>query len=57
MRIGLSGGGATVDRMVDQAARAEEDGFTSLWYAGAIGGDPLTAMAVAGRATTTLELG
>jgi len=57
MRIGLSGGGATVDRMVDQAARAEEDGFTSLWYAGAIGGDPLAAMAVAGRATTTLELG
>ena len=57
MRIGLSGGGATVDRMVDQAARAEEDGFTGLWYAGAIGGDPLTAMAVAGRATTTLELG
>jgi F420-dependent oxidoreductase-like protein len=43
--------------MVDQAVRAEEDGFTSLWYAGAIGGDPLVAMAVAGRATRTLELG
>ena len=57
MRIGLSGGGATVDRMVDQAVRAENDGFTSLWYAGAIGGDPLVAMAAAGRATGTLELG
>jgi F420-dependent oxidoreductase-like protein len=43
--------------MVDQAVRAENDGFTSLWYAGAIGGDPLVAMAAAGRATQTLELG
>lgn len=57
MRIGLSGGGASVDRMVEQAKRAEDDGFTSLWYAGAIGGDPLAAMAVAGRATSGLELG
>ena len=44
-------------RMVDQAVEAEADGFSSLWYAGAIGGDPLAAMALAGRATTTLELG
>jgi F420-dependent oxidoreductase-like protein len=43
--------------MVDQAVAAEADGFTSLWYAGAIGFDPLAAMAVAGRATTTIELG
>ena len=57
MRIGLSGGGATVDRMVDQAKRAEDDGFTSLWFASAVAGDPLVAMAVAGHGTTTLELG
>jgi F420-dependent oxidoreductase-like protein len=57
MRIGLSGGAATVDRMVEQAVEAEAEGFTSLWYASAIGGDPLVAMALAGRATTSIELG
>jgi len=56
-RIGLSGGGRDVDRIVEQAKEAEADGFTSLWYAGAIGGDPLVPMALAGRATTGLELG
>lgn len=57
MRIGLTGGGSTVDRMVDQAVQAEKDGFTSLWYASAVGGDPLVAMAAAGRATSSVELG
>jgi F420-dependent oxidoreductase-like protein len=57
VRIGLPGGGTTVERMVQQAQRAEADGFTSLWYASAVGGDPLVAMALAGRATSTIELG
>ena len=57
MRIGLSGGAATVDKMIEQAERAEAEGFSSLWYASAIGGDPLVAMALAGRATTSIELG
>jgi F420-dependent oxidoreductase-like protein len=57
MRIGLSGGAATVDKMVEQAERAETDGFTSLWYAGAVAGDPVTAMTLAGRATASIELG
>jgi F420-dependent oxidoreductase-like protein len=57
MRIGLTGGASTVDKMVEQAARAEADGFASLWYASAIAGDPLVAMAIAGRATSTIELG
>ena len=57
MRIGLNGGAATVDRMVEQAVRTEAEGFTSLWYPSAVAGDPLVAMALAGRATTTLELG
>src|SRR5215210_8586801 len=57
MRIGLTGGGATADRIVQQAVKAEEDGFTSLWYASAVFGDPLVAMALAGRATSTIELG
>ena len=57
MRIGLPGGGATVERMIEQAVEAEADGFTSLWYASAVGGDPLVPMALAGRATSTIELG
>jgi F420-dependent oxidoreductase-like protein len=57
MRIGLTGGASSVDRMIEQAQRAEADGFTSLWYASAVGGDPLVAMALAGRATSTIELG
>ncbi len=57
MRIGLTGGASSVDRMIEQARRAEADGFTSLWYASAVGGDPLVAMALAGRATTSIELG
>jgi F420-dependent oxidoreductase-like protein len=57
MRIGLTGGGATVDKVVAQAKRAEADGFTSLWYASIVTGDPLVAIAVAGRETSRLELG
>lgn len=57
MRIGLTGAGSTVDRMVDLAVQAESDGFSSLWFASAVGGDPLVAMALAGRATKSIELG
>jgi F420-dependent oxidoreductase-like protein len=57
MRIGLTGGGATLDSIVASAQRAEEQGFSSLWYASTVAGDPLTAMAIAGRATTRIELG
>ena len=57
MRIGLSGGGTTTERLVQQAVEAEADGFTSLWYPSAILGDPLVALAMAGRATTSIELG
>jgi len=57
MRIGLTGGAATVDRLVEQAREAEADGFTSLWYASVVTGDPLVALAIAGRATTSIELG
>lgn len=57
MRIGLSGGARNVERMVEQAQEAEAEGFTSLWYPSAVGGDPLIAMAMAGRATSQIELG
>jgi F420-dependent oxidoreductase-like protein len=57
MRIGLPGGGTSLDAIVRQAQRAEADGFSSLWYASAIAGDPLVAMALAGRETSSIELG
>src|SRR3954468_20529594 len=57
MRIGLTGAGSTVDRMGEPPKKAEAGGFSSLWYASAVGGDPLITMAMAGRATTTIELG
>ncbi len=57
MRIGLHGGASSVDKIVQRAERAEADGFTSLWYPSAVAGDPLVAMALAGRATRSIELG
>lgn len=57
MRIGLTGGATTVDKIVAQAQQAEADGFSALWYASAVAGDPLVAMAIAGRATSSVELG
>jgi F420-dependent oxidoreductase-like protein len=57
MRIGLTGGGTTTERVIQQAQRAEADGFSALWYASEVCGDPLVAMAMAGRQTTAIELG
>ena len=57
MRIGLTGGATSVDKIVRQAEQAEADGFSSLWYASVVAGDPLVAMAIAGRQTATIELG
>jgi len=57
MRIGLPGFATTVDQIVGQAERAEAYGFKALWYPSAVLGDPLGAMAIAGRATTSIELG
>src|SRR3954469_12723170 len=57
MRIGLTGGAASVDKVVAQAERAEADGFTSIWYASVVTGDPLVAIAIAGRQTARIELG
>jgi F420-dependent oxidoreductase-like protein len=57
VRIGLNGAGSTVDRIVEQAVQAEAAGFSSLWYPSAIAGDPMVAIALAGRATSAIELG
>jgi F420-dependent oxidoreductase-like protein len=57
MRIGLTGGASTPGKILLQAQRAEAEGFSSLWYASSVCGDPLTPMALAGRETTRIELG
>jgi F420-dependent oxidoreductase-like protein len=57
MRIGLPGFGTTAKQIVSQAERAEAEGFKTLWYPSAVFGDPLVAIGLAGRATTTIEFG
>jgi F420-dependent oxidoreductase-like protein len=57
MRIGLTARGTTANQLVEHAQWAEEQGFTSVWYASVTAGDPLVAMALAGRATSRIELG
>jgi F420-dependent oxidoreductase-like protein len=57
MRIGLGAGAPAIDRIIEQAEEAEAAGFTTLWFPSSVLGDPLAAMAVAGRATSTIELG
>jgi F420-dependent oxidoreductase-like protein len=57
VRIGLTGGATTPEKIVKQAVQAEADGFTSLWYASQVAGDPLVTMALAGRETSRIELG
>jgi F420-dependent oxidoreductase-like protein len=57
VRIGLGAGAPTIDRIVEQAVEAEAAGFTSLWLPSAVLGDPLAPIAVAGRATSSIELG
>jgi F420-dependent oxidoreductase-like protein len=57
MRIGLGAGATTIERIVEQAEEAEAAGFTTLWYPSAVLGDPMAAIAVAGRATSSIELG
>jgi alkanesulfonate monooxygenase SsuD/methylene tetrahydromethanopterin reductase-like flavin-dependent oxidoreductase (luciferase family) len=53
----MSAGAASPERAIEQAVEAEAAGFKSLWYPGAVAGDPLVQMALAGRATETIELG
>jgi F420-dependent oxidoreductase-like protein len=57
MRIGLTAVARTTDKIVEHAEAAERDGFTSMWFASYLAGDPLVAMAIAGRATSRIELG
>ena len=57
MRIGVTARGSTPDELVEHARQAEADGFSSVWYSHLLLGDPLAAMVLAGRATSSIELG
>lgn len=57
MNIGISGGARSVDRIIEQVTSAEESGFTSIWFPGAVNGDPLLAMSRAASLTGRIELG
>lgn len=58
MKIGITcGGGTPTDRVVDIVTKAEEDGFSTVWFPNGGGADALPSMAVAGRATESIELG
>lgn len=58
MRIALTGGGATVDRLIDHAVEAEADGFSGVWYPGGGGAlDPLVLLPLVGRAARRIGLG
>jgi 5,10-methylenetetrahydromethanopterin reductase len=60
MRIGIFGGDTanrTIDEIVTDARRAEEDGFASYWTPQIFGMDAITALAVVGREVPRIELG
>jgi F420-dependent oxidoreductase-like protein len=62
MRIGIgvgeiTGQAATVDHLIAQTQRAEQDGFASAWLANIFGLDAMTVAAIAGRVTSRIELG
>jgi 5,10-methylenetetrahydromethanopterin reductase len=62
MKIGMMLGGTpgphtTINGMVDFAKKVEEMGFPSLWLAHIFDHDAMTALAVVGRETKTIELG
>lgn len=62
MRIGINGSsliatGAPLGQLVDHAAQAEADGFSTYWLAQIAFPDALTAIAVMGGSTSTIEIG
>ena len=57
MKIGLGAGGRTIADAVEATKQAEADGFASVWFSNIFGLDAMTVCAVAGAATSTIELG
>jgi F420-dependent oxidoreductase-like protein len=62
MKLGIMTGAipdpaASIDDFIALAGEVEARGFASLWLANTRGHDAVTAMAIAGRETTTIEVG
>jgi F420-dependent oxidoreductase-like protein len=59
VRIGLGIGldGAGIDETLEQFQRAEADGFAAAWVPNIFGFDAINLLSLAGRVTSTIELG
>ena len=57
MRIGIGGGGGTIDAAVDSVRQANDAGYSSAWFSNIFGLDGMTACAVAGREVPDITLG
>ncbi len=57
MRIGIGGGGGTIDAAVESVRQAQEAGYSSAWFSNIFGLDGMTACAVAGREVPDITLG
>lgn len=62
MRIGImvgevAGQPGSIDGLIVQAQQAEQDGLATAWFPQIFGIDAMTAVALAGRATSRIELG
>src|SRR5262245_4830654 len=53
----IAGRPADVASLIEQAQRAEREGFASVWLANIFGFDALTVAAVCGRETKRIEIG
>ncbi len=57
MRIGIGGGGGTIDAAVDSVRKARDAGYSSAWFSNIFGLDGMTACAVVGREVPDITLG
>ena len=48
---------STLDHIIEDAKKAEAEGFASLWMANIFGLDAISTLALIGRETKTLKLG
>ena len=57
MRIGIGGGGGTIDAAVESVRQANDAGYATAWFSNIFGLDGMTACAVAGREVPDITLG
>ena len=57
MRIGVGASGTTIQEQIASIQKAEADGFVSVWMPQIFGWDAITVFALAGAATSTIEMG